>query len=258
MCDCACNCCCPTAPPDGDEGGGGTTPPRCTRYRLTIDSINVTSIDDGFLGGNLEVTFTFTVKGSPHDNLDVPGSVRPGQRYSTWLSSQAGTPNGQAQNYVNNDLGTGITTIGMTFFVDVPTDTSTIALSVSGVEHDPFFDDPLAGFTAVWGQAQNWGLGFQTGSASDSNITYTLNYTITCARSRDVTISRDTLIAYGRAKAAQRRVEASDTALASWALSRFGRDTWEVVQASGDQFVLRGYGALPILVEQRLAEERPG
>jgi hypothetical protein len=187
----------------------------------------VTAIDDGFLGGNLEVTFTFTV-------------------------------NGQAQNYVNNDLGTGTTSIGMTFFVDVPTDTSTISLSVSGIEHDPFFDDPLAGFTAVWGQAQNWGLGFQTGSASDSNITYTLNYTITCARSRDVTISRDTLIAYGRAKAALRGVEASDTALASWALSRFGRDSWEVIQASGDQFVLRGYGALPIRVEQRLREEKPG
>jgi hypothetical protein len=227
MCDCACSCCCPTTPPgDGGGGDGGGQPPRCTRYRLTIDSINVTAIDDGFLGGNLEVTFTFTV-------------------------------NGQAQNYVNNDLGTGITAIGMTFFVDVPTDTSTIALSVSGIEHDPFFDDPLAGFTAVWGQAQNWGLGFQTGSASDSNITYTLNYTITCARSRDVTISRDTLVAYGRAKAALRHVEASDTALASWALSRFGRDTWEVIQASEDQFVLRGYGALPILVEQRLREQRP-
>jgi hypothetical protein len=227
MCDCTCSCCCPTTTDGGGGGGGGQPPPRCTRYRLTIDSINVTAIDDGFLGGNLEVTFTFTV-------------------------------NGQAQNYVNNDLGTGTTSIGMTFFVDVPTDTSTISLSVSGIEHDPFFDDPLAGFTAVWGQAQNWGLGFQTGSASDSNITYTLNYTITCARSRDVTISRDTLIAYGRAKAALRSVEASDTALASWALSRFGRDSWEVIQASGDQFVLRGYGALPIRVEQRLREEKPG
>jgi hypothetical protein len=226
MCDHACSCCCPTTPPGGG-GDDGTPPQPCRRYRLTIDSINVTAIDDGFLGGNLEVTFTFTV-------------------------------NGQAQSYVNNDLGTGTTSIGMTFFVDVPTDTSTIALSVSGIEHDPFFDDPLAGFTAVFGQAQNWGLGFQTGSASDSNITYTLNYTITCARSRDVTVSRETLVAYGRAKAAQRGVEASDNALASWALSRFGRDTWEVVQASGDQFVLRGYGALPILVEQRLGEQRPG
>jgi hypothetical protein len=31
-------------------------------------------------------------KGSPHDNLDVPGSARPGERYSSWPSSQAGTP----------------------------------------------------------------------------------------------------------------------------------------------------------------------
>jgi hypothetical protein len=31
-------------------------------------------------------------KGSPHDNLDVPESARPGEWYSTWPSSQAGTP----------------------------------------------------------------------------------------------------------------------------------------------------------------------
>jgi hypothetical protein len=35
-------------------------------------------------------------KGSPHDNLDVPGSARPGECHSTWPSSQAGTPK-QAQ-----------------------------------------------------------------------------------------------------------------------------------------------------------------
>lgn len=32
-------------------------------------------------------------KGSPRDNLDVLGPSRPGERYSTWPSSQAGTPN---------------------------------------------------------------------------------------------------------------------------------------------------------------------
>src|SRR5829696_5444648 len=31
-------------------------------------------------------------KGSLHDNLDVPGSSRPGEWYSTWPTSQAGTP----------------------------------------------------------------------------------------------------------------------------------------------------------------------
>jgi hypothetical protein len=31
-------------------------------------------------------------KGSPRDNLDVPESAHPGEWYSTWPSSQAGTP----------------------------------------------------------------------------------------------------------------------------------------------------------------------
>ena len=215
-----CSCCCCTGPPTGGDGDGGGTQP-CRKYRLTIDSISVTAIDDGWFGGNLEVDFTFTV-------------------------------NGQAQHYVNNDLGTGVTNIGVTFFVDVPTDTSTISLAVAGIEKDEFFDDILAGFTALYGQAQNWGLGFQTGSASDSNITYTLNYTITCATSRNVAVSRQLLLAYGRAKAEQRHADrVSETDMEAWALARLGRDSWEVVEVMGDRYMMRGYGNLPRLLEQR-------
>jgi hypothetical protein len=224
MCDCACKCCCPTTPPGGGGGEDGGGPPRCTRYRLTIDSIDVSAIDDGFLGGNLEVDFTFVV-------------------------------NGQAQHYVNNDLGTGVTNIGITFFVAVPADTSTITLDVAGVEDDLFFDDVLPGFTAVFGQAQNWGVGAQQGSASDSNITYTLNYTITCARSVDVAIQRESLEAYGRAKAQQRGVEVpADTVLVSWALARLRRDGWEVVQATDQQYMVKGYGTLPLRVARGIPE----
>ena len=39
-----------------------------------------------------------------------------------------------------------MTDIGTTFFVDVPAPTSTINLSVAGIEKDPFFNDVIAGF----------------------------------------------------------------------------------------------------------------
>jgi hypothetical protein len=218
-----CGCCCgPAGTPDpGGDGGGTDGPPRCRRYRLTIDSINVTAIDDGTLGGDLEVDFTFTV-------------------------------NGNAQHYQNPDLDVGTTNIGITFFVDVPAASSTINLTVTGIEIDPAVNDNLAGFTAVYGSAQNWGLGFQTGAASDTNITYTLNYTITCAEARDVPIPRRVLVAYGRAKVEQRRAEnVSDIDLEAWALARLGRDSWEIVHATEDRYIMRGYGDLPHRLIQR-------
>jgi len=188
---------------------------------LTVDSIDVSAIDDGFLGGNLEVVFTFVV-------------------------------NGQARTYTNNDLGTGITPIGTTFFVDAPTEQSTITFTVSGVEQDPFFNDPMAGFTRVFGQPENWGQGFQTGSASDSNITYTLNYTITCANDNRVLISRQALIGYARDKVEQRHVEFPGESIAlSWSLDRLRRDGWSVVGATDQEFILSGPGTLPLLVERK-------
>jgi hypothetical protein len=228
MCSCCCACAC-EGKKDGDgrpPDGPPPPPPPCTRYRLTIVSIDVSQIDDGFLGGNLEVEFTFTV-------------------------------NGQAQTYVNEDLGVGVTNIGVTFFVDVPAPTSTITLAVAGIEKDPFFDDVIAGFTATYGQPQNWGVGFQSGSASDSNITYTLNYSITCARDVTVNVTRDALRAYGQKRAETRKgAEApGPQILESWALDRFAREGWHVVERTEDGYTLRGSGRpLPRLLEQTFGE----
>lgn len=229
MCNCCC-CCQPTEPrPEPTDGDGGDTqPPRCTRYRVAIVSMNVTGIDDGFLGGDLEATFTFVV-------------------------------NGQARTWVNNNLDTGVHNIGITFFVDVPSDTSTITLEVSGVEDDPVFDDPLAGFTRVWGQAQNWGVGAQSGSASDSNITYSLNYEITCAQETAFAVSRQAIMAYAVERAKTRKKAAKDpseSTILSWALDRFRRGNWEIVQATPDHFVFKGYGTLPSLIERKYAKQK--
>jgi serine/threonine protein kinase len=128
-----------------------TSIPHCTHYQLSILDMNVSKISDGFgLGGTLETTWTFSV-------------------------------NDQAQTYDENDLDVGVTNIGLEFLADVPTDTSTITFSSSGKEHDVVSDDDLPGFTQVWGQTQNWGLGFQSVSGTNSSITYTLNYQIACA-----------------------------------------------------------------------------
>jgi|HubBroStandDraft_6_1064221.scaffolds.fasta_scaffold308450_2 hypothetical protein len=226
MSDCCC-CCPPPTPGGGGDGGTPPPPPRCTKYQVTITSIDVSAIDDGFLGGTLETTWTFVV-------------------------------NGQVQTYVNNDLDVGVTAIGISFFVDVPSDTSTISLQVGAVEHDPIFDDVIAGFTQVWGQAQSWGLGTQSGSASDSNITYRLNYQITCAQKGTVSISRDVLMAYGREKAETRKkaVAASDSTLLSWALDRVRRANWDLVQATDQHYIFKGYGKFPVLLERKFARAK--
>jgi hypothetical protein len=221
-----CCCCCggyrpPEEPPDG--------PPteRCTRYRVTFQSIDVSTIDDGFLGGDLETTWTFVV-------------------------------NGQVQTFVEEDLDTGVTPIGLTFFADVPTDTSVIDITVSGVEDDEFFDDPLPGFTRTFTQADNWGLGAQSGSGSDSNITYQMNYDIGCAQRTIASASRQALIAYGRERARTRREAedpSNDVILLSWSIDRLKRGGWELVGPPGAElYTFEGYGApFPLLVERRFA-----
>ena len=50
-------------------------------------------------------------KGFPHDNLDVPGSACPGEWYSTWPSSEAGTPNPAP----HDDIGKALFPQSMTF-----------------------------------------------------------------------------------------------------------------------------------------------
>jgi hypothetical protein len=225
MSDCCCSSCCcqPT-------NGVGTPPPtptptpsHCTQYQVTIRSIDVSQIDDGFLGGNLETSWTFVV-------------------------------NGQAKPYVNNDLGVGVTNIGISFIVNVPTDASTITIQVSAIEHDPASDDTIAGFTQVWAQAQNWGLGAQSGSASDSNITYTLNYDIACAQKSTFVVGSEILLAYGleRAKTRNGVKEEGVTPdiLVNWSIDRLRREGWALTTISGDSFVFSGSGTfLPLLVK---------
>jgi hypothetical protein len=227
MCDTCC-CCCQQRPSPGNGGDGKPPPSRCLRYQVTIESIDVSKIDDGFLGGTLETTWTIVV-------------------------------NGQPQIYTNNNLDVGVTPIGFTFFAAVPADSSTITVQVSGVEDDPFFDDTLPGFTDVWGQAENWGVGAQSNGGSDSNITYRLNYTITCAERTTISVSRAALRAYGEAKASQRPGAGRPDPLVaeSWALDRFRRfGQWEAIASTSDTIVLSGYGTLPVRVQRQFGEGR--
>jgi hypothetical protein len=176
------------------------------------------------LGGSLETTWTFVV-------------------------------NGQVQILEIDPLDVGVRTLGLTFFVDVPTDSTSITIAVSGVEDDLIFDDTLPGFTHVWGLAQNFGQGAQFGSASDSNITYRMNYLITCARQATTTIARDTLLAYAQDTAKRKGVRApAASTLLSWGLDRLRRGNWDLVQVTEQEFVFRGYGNLPRLIEQKYGQ----
>lgn len=226
MSNCCC-CCQPTpTPPEPPPGDDPTQPPRCTRFQVTFTSIEVSAIDDGFLGGSLETTWTFVV-------------------------------NGQVQILEIDPLDVGVRTLGITFFVDVPTDSSSIVVGVSGVEDDLVFDDDLPGFTHVWGLAQNFGQGAQFGSASDSNITYRMNYLITCARQVTVSISREVLMAYAQERARTRKnaQPSSTSTLLSWSLDRVRRAGWELVQATDQQYVFKGYGKFPVLIERKFGGE---
>jgi len=121
------------------------------------------------------------------------------------------------------------------------------------VEDDVFFDDVLASFTQAWGQAQNWGAGAQSGSVRDSNITYTLSYTITCARQPGMSaVSQAALLAYGQAKAKRRKVEGvSETTLVGWSIDRLRRGGFALAHASDREFHFRAVGNLANLVERR-------
>jgi hypothetical protein len=189
---------------------------------VTFTSIEVSDISDGFLGGSLETTWTFVV-------------------------------NGQVQILTINPLDVGVRTLGITFFADVPTDSSAIVIQVSGTEDDLIFDDDLPGFTHVWGLAQSFGQGSQSGPGSNSSITYRMNYTITCAEQVTVAIARETLLAYAQDKAKTRKgiKEPTPAALLSWSLDRLRRGNWELAQATDREFVFKGYGTLPRLLEQK-------
>lgn len=223
----SCCCCCqPSEPstPEPDPTNPDPTQPACSRFQVNFTSISVSEVDDGFLGGDLETTWTFVV-------------------------------NGQVQNVTLDPLGTGVTTLGQSFFVEAPAETGSIVISVSGIEDDTLFDDDLPGFTHTWGSAQNFGLGARQGSGSNEHITYQMNYTISCAQERSVVLSRRSLLEFaGQSRKAQ-DARVPDEVLLTFALRRLRGKGFELVNttAEGD-FVLQGAGNAPTIIQRQLAD----
>ncbi|GGU11770.1 hypothetical protein [Streptomyces lateritius] len=86
--------------------------------------------------------------------------------------------NGQTQKFVDNDLRIGITPINRTFLVRVPP-TSTLDIAVGGVEKDvSSADDPLPGFVRRFGAANNFGLGVHSIPASNTHMTYLMDFEV--------------------------------------------------------------------------------
>lgn len=222
-----CCCCCPPsdpATPEPDPGNPDPTQPICSRFQVTFTSISVSDVDDGFLGGDLETTWTFVV-------------------------------NGQVQTLTLDPLGTGVTTLGQTFFVEAPAETGSIVISVSGIEDDLVFDDDLPGFTHTWGAAQNFGQGARQGSGSNGSITYQMNYTISCVQRTTSVVSRATLLAFAGKSRKAKGKRASEESLLSFALRRLRGKGFEVINTtSAGDFILEGTGNAPTLIQRQLAK----
>ena len=222
-----CCCCCPPSgpsSPEPDPTNPDPTRPVCSRFQVTFTSISVSSVDDGFLGGDLETRWTFVV-------------------------------NGQVQNLSLDPLGTGVTSLGQTFFVEAPAETGSIVISVSGIEEDLFFDDDLPGFTHIWGAAQNFGQGARQGSGSNEHITYQMNYTISCVQRTTTVVSRATVLAFAGQSRKARGRSASEEILLSFGLRKLRGKGFEVISTTpaGD-FILEGAGNIPTLIRRRLAD----
>jgi hypothetical protein len=92
-------------------------------------------------------------KGSPHDNLDVPGSTRLGEPYSTWPSSHAGTPNlliGQMGNVLSllTLLGLviyAVATLGYRAFYDV----FNVSPEEAGLSYAPILTQAAIGISFI-------------------------------------------------------------------------------------------------------------
>jgi hypothetical protein len=195
----------------------------CNRFQVTFTSIEVSHIDDGTGGGDLEARWTFVV-------------------------------NGQVQHVAQEDLDMGVTNLGKTFFVEAPAETGSIVISVSGTEEDSFFDDDLPGFTHIWGADQNFGQGARQGSGSNGTITYQMNYIISCVQSTTTLMSRATLLAFaGQSRKVQGK-SASEELLLSLSLRRLRGKGFDVISTTpaGD-FILQGAGNLPTLIKRHLA-----
>lgn len=224
----SCCCCCPPSEPstpDPDPNNPDPTQPVCSRFQVTFTSISVSNVDDGFLGGDLETMWTFVV-------------------------------NGQVQNLTLDPLGTGVRTLGQTFFIEAPAETGSIVISVSGIEEDTIFNDDLPGFTQIWGAAQNFGLGARQGSGSNEHITYQMNYTISCAEMIPVVVSRATLLAFARQSRKAQGKSASEEILLSFGLRKLREKGFELINTtSAGDFILEGAGNLLALIQRRLATQ---
>ncbi len=223
------NCCCPCpstggSEPTPDPANPDPTEPPCSRFQVTFTSISVSNVDDGFLGGDLETTWTFVV-------------------------------NGQVRTVSIDPLGTGVTTLGTSFFVEAPAQTGSIVISVSGVETDTFFDDDLPGFTHTWGSAQNFGQGARQGSGSNDHITYQMNYTIACAGPSIGVMSRANLVRMAQASRKVRDRQVPDDVLLSFALGRLRAKGFAVVGTTAEgEFMLEGPGNLLSLFQRQVGD----
>lgn len=116
--------------------------------------------------------------------------------------------NGQSRTWVNEDTRDNRNySIGFDFVVALVNTSSTIRVSSSGYEEDDTSaNDDLPAAEQTHGSFDNWGIGGSRQlSGSNSEFSYTINYTVTCLQqTAQSVISREEAIRY-----VQRRLEAA-------------------------------------------------
>jgi hypothetical protein len=189
-------------------------------------TINTTKSDDGFASGELEVQLTFTVNAQT-----------------------------QIQQFFNTALQVGTTQLNLQpFLVNVPTQASTISISIQAEEQD---GNQYTGHQKAYGEADDWGIGAHTGNLGGPNeaLIAAVNYNIACAKTTMVAVPRSALIAYAEDTARRRKIEAPAAELMlSWSLSRLARNQWEIAHVIGDSFLLKGYGTFARRIAERFGK----
>lgn len=157
--------------------------------------------------------------------------------------------NGQSRTWSQDVRDNQNYSIGFDFIVSLANASSTIRVSSSGQEDDDSSaNDNLPSAEQTHGSFDNWGIGgTRQLSASNSDFSYTINYTVTClAQAAQSAISRDEAVRFVQARLTSRGVEKlpSDDELLTIFIRKVSAKGLQLRQI--DSGLLLWEGALPV------------
>jgi hypothetical protein len=90
------------------------------------------------------------------------------------------------------------------------------------------------------------------GASQDEVIGYEVSYFISCAEAKFAVVSGSSLLAYAQEATSRRKLtNVPQNQLMAWGLSRLAHGGWEVIQFTGEDYVMKGYGTLATMTERK-------